>query len=122
MVHWTIYFKFSFPTVTNKVYKGPVPVIENSWLHHELSESDLPQRHPVAVAQFLQYLLDNHLVPEYYFDPVVNIVKKLQPFAEARGDLLQVCHRLAELGYAGAAALRDSITTSINQLALLHLP
>ena len=109
MVQWSIYFKTSFAEVAAMVYKSPVPQLEHSFLHYELSESDLASRHPDAVGKFLLYLLKNRLVPAYHLDPILKIVDQLKPYAIARNELLQICEELAALGYPGAAALKSSI-------------
>ena len=109
MLHWCLLFKASFPNAADKMYRSPIPRLEHSFLHHDLSGSDLPQRHPVAVAHFVNYLLRNSLIPAYHFEPVANIITKIRPFVEARNELLEICQQLAELGYPDAAALRRSI-------------
>ncbi|PYV52523.1 MAG: hypothetical protein DMG92_00745 [Acidobacteria bacterium] len=92
MLHWCLLFKASFPNAADKMYRSPIPRLEHSFLHHDLSGSDLPQRHPVAVAHFVNYLLRNSLIPAYHFEPVANIITKIRPFVEARNELLEICN------------------------------
>ncbi len=109
MVEWTVWFKSSFPEVVERIYEGPAPKREHSFLFEELSESDLLTLYPSEVARFVVYLLGNRVVAIYDFDALEKIVNRLRPFAEARNDLLQICHQFAELGNANASALRDQI-------------
>jgi SIR2-like protein/uncharacterized protein DUF4020 len=109
MLGWSICFKTSFADVADTIYKSPVPKVDHSFVYYDLSESSLPGFKPGAVAKFVLYLLKNRLIPLYEFDPIVKIVGILKPFPEARSDLLPICQQMAELGYAGAGALRNSI-------------
>jgi hypothetical protein len=109
MVGWSICFRKSFAEVAERVYKSPTPKSEHAFLFYDLSASDLSNRAPDAVAQFVLYLLKNRIEPIYDFDQIVKIVETLKQSTEARDHLLQICQQLAELGYPAAGTLKNSI-------------
>ena len=109
MISWLPYLGSALPQAVERVQNSPSPKFgESSFLYYELSESDVPDRHPVPVAKLLLYALQSGLNPRYDFAQVEDIFKRVAPSADAR-TLIATCDKLAALGYPEAATLRGLI-------------
>jgi hypothetical protein len=109
MVEWTLAFNVSFPEVTKKIYKSPIPKAKHDFFYTELSESEVLKLHPRSSATLFLYLLKIDFTPIYWFDPLIKIVEHLKGLEDTKEVLRQICGELARLGYADAGNLRDSI-------------
>jgi len=113
MVQWSTHLGPVFPEVVTKIVNSPIPNLKDLFIYRELAESDLPTRHPVAVAKLVLYLLKHESTPIYDLDPVESILEKLVSMAD-KNELLKICDELARLGYYSAAQLRTKIEGTSN--------
>jgi hypothetical protein len=117
MAHWSIRLKGPFSEVVSKICEGPKPEMKehaSGYLYYELSESDLPTRHPTSVTKLVLYLLQNGVASYWDFDSIDKLIRKIPASSANKNELLEICESLAGLGHPGAGALRNLIDGAKN--------
>jgi hypothetical protein len=106
MVDWSTELEGAFPEAVTLILKGPAPegrdMMEPCL---RLRESGLWRTYPQESALLLRWLAQSES-RLWFGDCIVDIVKELAPLGAETAVLVDVCQRLAELGYAGAEDLK----------------